>query len=62
MLEISASMESKAKSSELMETTDADFADISFEELLAREKKDSFWYAQVMVFPLPPSLVWTVLI
>ncbi|XP_040998173.1 uncharacterized protein LOC121244217 isoform X1 [Juglans microcarpa x Juglans regia] len=43
MLEISASMESKAKSSELMETTDADFADISFEELLAREKKDSFW-------------------
>ncbi|KAF3450612.1 hypothetical protein FNV43_RR06701 [Rhamnella rubrinervis] len=43
MLEISARMELKAKSRELMETTDSDFTDISFEELLAQEKKDSFW-------------------
>ncbi|XP_041018283.1 uncharacterized protein LOC121260466 [Juglans microcarpa x Juglans regia] len=43
MLEISASMELKAKSGEMMESTDTDFADISFEELLAKEKKDSFW-------------------
>lgn len=43
MLEIGACMELKAKSRELMETTDSDFTDISFEELLAQEKKDSFW-------------------
>ncbi|XVF26952.1 hypothetical protein REPUB_Repub14bG0064600 [Reevesia pubescens] len=43
MLEIGACMELKAKSSELMEGTDNEFADISFEELLAQEKKDSFW-------------------
>lgn len=46
MLEISASMELKAKSVELTEgtdSTDTDFSDISFEELLAQEKKDSFW-------------------
>jgi hypothetical protein len=45
MVEISASMELKAKSGELVESIDTDFADISFEELLAQEKKDSFWYA-----------------
>ena len=45
MLEISVSMELKAKSGELSESADADQFkdDISFEELLAREKKDSFW-------------------
>ncbi|KAG2728820.1 hypothetical protein I3760_01G221900 [Carya illinoinensis] len=43
MLEISASMELKAKSGEMMESTDTDLADISFEEFLAKEKKDSFW-------------------
>ncbi|XP_052182470.1 uncharacterized protein LOC127795067 [Diospyros lotus] len=45
MLEISVSMELKAKSRELSESADADQFkdDISFEELLAREKKDSFW-------------------
>ncbi|CAK9174493.1 unnamed protein product [Ilex paraguariensis] len=43
MLEIGACMESKAKSSELVENTDPEFTDISFEELLAQEKKDSFW-------------------
>ncbi|XVF74412.1 hypothetical protein PTKIN_Ptkin13bG0108500 [Pterospermum kingtungense] len=43
MLEIGACMELKAKSGELMEGTDTEFADISFEELLAQEKKDSFW-------------------
>jgi len=46
MLEISASMELKANSGEPMNSTDTEFADISFEELLAQEKKDSFWYAQ----------------
>ncbi|XP_022715140.1 uncharacterized protein LOC111274631 [Durio zibethinus] len=43
MVEICACMELKAKSDELMEGTDTEFADISFEELLAQEKKDSFW-------------------
>ncbi|EOY27098.1 F11A6.1 protein, putative [Theobroma cacao] len=43
MLEIGACMELKSKSGELMEGTDTEFADISFEELLAQEKKDSFW-------------------
>nr|AKM76879.1 AT1G17665-like protein [Pelargonium tetragonum] len=43
MLEISADMELKAKTSELTESTDTEFDDISFEELLAKEKKDSFW-------------------
>ncbi|XP_022724787.1 uncharacterized protein LOC111281324 [Durio zibethinus] len=43
MLEIGACMELKAKSGEVMEGTDTEFADISFEELLAQEKKDSFW-------------------
>nr|AKM76864.1 AT1G17665-like protein [Geranium phaeum] len=43
MLEICACMELKAKSGELMENQDAEGAEISFEELLAQEKKDSFW-------------------
>lgn len=43
MLEIGAYMESKAKSVEPTEDTDSDISDISFEELLAREKKDTFW-------------------
>ncbi|OMO66271.1 6-phosphogluconate dehydrogenase, NADP-binding protein [Corchorus olitorius] len=43
MLEIGACMELKAKSGELMDDKDTEFADISFEELLAQEKKDSFW-------------------
>ncbi|KAJ0008421.1 hypothetical protein Pint_28922 [Pistacia integerrima] len=44
MLELHASMEEKAKSSESTESTDTEeFTDISFEELLAQEKKDSFW-------------------
>ncbi|THG11327.1 hypothetical protein TEA_004290 [Camellia sinensis var. sinensis] len=43
MLEIGACMEMKAKSHEMTESTDAEFTDISFEELLAQEKKDSFW-------------------
>ncbi|XP_022721529.1 uncharacterized protein LOC111278982 isoform X1 [Durio zibethinus] len=43
MLEIGACMELETKSGELMEGTDTEFADISFEELLAQEKKDSFW-------------------
>ncbi|XP_059641634.1 uncharacterized protein LOC132283656 isoform X2 [Cornus florida] len=44
MLEIGACEELKAKSGEMMEEdTDTEFAEISFEELLAQEKKDSFW-------------------
>ncbi|MED6109212.1 hypothetical protein PIB30_031417 [Stylosanthes scabra] len=42
MLEVGACME-KAKSCELVKNRDDEFADISFEELLAQEKKDSFW-------------------
>ncbi|XP_024028181.1 uncharacterized protein LOC21388031 [Morus notabilis] len=43
MLEIGTSMEMKAKSGELMESSDTEYSGISFEELLAQEKKDSFW-------------------
>ncbi|KAF8406893.1 hypothetical protein HHK36_006014 [Tetracentron sinense] len=43
MLEIRARMELKAKADQLVESTDTEFANISFEELLAQEKKDSFW-------------------
>ncbi|XP_023758386.1 uncharacterized protein LOC111906845 isoform X2 [Lactuca sativa] len=43
MLEIGVYMEMKAKSVETTEDTDSDISDISFEELLAQEKKDSFW-------------------
>lgn len=43
MLEISACMELKAKSREQVESTDVEYSEISFEELLAQEKKDSFW-------------------
>lgn len=44
MVEISENMELKAKSAELIEDRDTEIADISFEELLAQEKKDSFWF------------------
>lgn len=47
MLEISACMEAKAKSSMLAESQDASFSDISFEELLAQEKNDAFWYVVI---------------
>lgn len=43
MLEISACVELKTKSEEVIETNDHEFGDISFEELLAQEKKDAFW-------------------
>lgn len=49
MLEACAEMELKTKSSKPLESTETDeFGEISFEELLAQEKKDSFWF----VFPL----------
>lgn len=48
MLEIGACMEMKAKSSSLVESTDAEFSDISFEELLAQEKKDAFWLVLIV--------------
>ncbi|KAK4773459.1 hypothetical protein SAY87_028478 [Trapa incisa] len=43
MLEISACLELKTKLSKLLESEDANLPDISIEELLAQEKKDSFW-------------------
>ncbi|KAL8139294.1 hypothetical protein V2J09_005315 [Rumex salicifolius] len=43
MLDIGASMETKAKSAEVTEKNDSSFTEISFEEFLAQEKKDSFW-------------------
>ncbi|KAK9149049.1 hypothetical protein Scep_007806 [Stephania cephalantha] len=43
MIEIGARMEQKASSDKLVDATDAEFASISFEELLAQEKKDTFW-------------------
>ncbi|KAL6568249.1 hypothetical protein OROHE_003933 [Orobanche hederae] len=45
MLEIGACMETEGKRSSLVESTDTDSYDISFEELLAQEKKDAFWLA-----------------
>ncbi|KAL5062762.1 hypothetical protein RYX36_024499 [Vicia faba] len=42
MLEIGVSME-KEKSCKMGERRDDEFSDICFEELLAQEKKDSFW-------------------
>ncbi|CAN8304894.1 unnamed protein product [Cochlearia groenlandica] len=45
VLEISASMELKNKSNtELDSPNDDETSDISFEELLEKEKKDSFWH------------------
>lgn len=52
MLEIGADMEMKAKSNELVENTEADLPDISFEELLAQEKKDVFWSVLPSLNPL----------
>lgn len=47
MLEISACMETKAKSITAAESQDDNYAEISFEELLAQEKKDAFWYVVI---------------
>ncbi|KFK43951.1 hypothetical protein AALP_AA1G195800 [Arabis alpina] len=44
VLEISASMELKEKASRELDNPDDEFSDISFEELLEQEKKDSFWH------------------
>lgn len=43
MLQIGVCLELKAESGELVEKADTEFPEISFEELLAQEKKDSFW-------------------
>lgn len=44
MLEVGARMESDARSGQLEDNnTDFEFSDISFEEFLEQEKKDSFW-------------------
>jgi len=42
----------KEKATGLGENRDDDFADISFEELLAREKKDSYWLVSFCSFSL----------
>lgn len=47
MLEISARMETKPKSITAAESQDDNFSEISFEELLEREKKDAFWYVVI---------------
>lgn len=53
MLELSASMELEAKSNEVVQSPDTDeFSDISFEELLAQEKKDSYWFVAYLIFHL----------
>ncbi|CAH8381271.1 unnamed protein product [Eruca vesicaria subsp. sativa] len=44
VLEISASMELKEKTSTELDSQDDEVSDISFEELLEQEKKDSFWH------------------
>ncbi|XP_048614168.1 uncharacterized protein LOC106447271 isoform X1 [Brassica napus] len=44
VLEISASMELKDKTSTELDSQDDEVSDISFEELLEQEKKDSFWH------------------
>lgn len=44
-------MELKAKTAELEDNEDTKSADISFEELLAKEKKDSFWLVSHLEFP-----------
>lgn len=43
MLEIGARMELRASEHQFIKETDCDLPDISFEELLAQEKKDTFW-------------------
>ncbi|KAL3528629.1 hypothetical protein ACH5RR_007951 [Cinchona calisaya] len=43
ILEIGACMEMEGKHQEEVESTDNEISDISFEELLAKEKKDTFW-------------------
>lgn len=43
MLEIGTCMELMKKSEKPTKEIDSEFTDISFEELLAQEKKDSFW-------------------
>ncbi|XP_051135163.1 uncharacterized protein LOC127254220 [Andrographis paniculata] len=43
MIEMGACIEAKAQAGELVDTIEPEFSDISFEELLAKEKKDSFW-------------------
>lgn len=50
MLEIGACMELKAKTVQLEDNADTKSVDISFEELLAKEKKDSFWLVSHLDF------------
>lgn len=50
MLEIGACMEMEDKLHEHVDNTDNEFAEISFEELLAQEKKDAFWFVSTLKF------------
>lgn len=43
MFEVASQMESRADSRLSDEYSDSEISDISFEEFLAQEKKDSFW-------------------
>lgn len=57
MLELGACAE-KAKQCEPVDNIDDEFADISFEELLAQEKKDSFWLVLYPLFFIKLVNVW----
>ncbi|RZC51783.1 hypothetical protein C5167_020206 [Papaver somniferum] len=61
MLEVGARMESDARSGQLEDnTTDSKFFDISFEEFLEQEKKDSFcllFEVKFLTFTLPADVV-----
>jgi hypothetical protein len=50
MLELGAGVEN-VKKCEPGENINDEFSDISFEELLAQEKKDSFWLVLFRFFP-----------
>lgn len=45
-----AHFELQPNTGQLIEKFDADVEELSFEELLAQEKKDSFWYAQLLYY------------
>jgi len=48
MVEISSCIELKAKPDETTENLDTEQNNISFEEFLAQEKKDAFWYGSFL--------------
>lgn len=63
MLEIGTLTELKAEAGELAENTDSEFSEITFEELLAQEKKDAFWLVILNgcykpIYPLSFTSMW----